>query len=211
MPDERLCAFAEAGSSLGSRGGNTVKRIEIFGVPGAGKTTAVHLLKHLPIGAIFERFRENPFWSESIERPLSGLSKDIVFVLQHVEHILGVAQQSTPQICDFSLMADRAFAFARLRGEELAIYLRIHELAIKSVPVGTAYIWIDPPLSNVLENIHHRGRSEEQHIQLADLYILRAELQREFSLLSEGGARTMQTCGDTPSNVEAFVASVVGT
>jgi deoxyguanosine kinase len=144
-------------------------RIEIIGVPGAGKTTLASALQSANLKMICERYRENPFWHSPADWPAKLLSRDIAFLLQHVEDITLTSRQNIPTICDFSLLSDCAFATSRLSQEEFRVYSGLFEIVTRDLPQAAAYIWLDLPADRILANVRSRNRTEERAVNRTDV------------------------------------------
>jgi deoxyguanosine kinase len=114
--------------------------IAIEGVIGVGKTTLARLLRPmLEAEILLEIFEENPFLSDFYgDRARYAFQTQIFFLLSRyhqqrraVPDLLGAGHSL---IADYTFAKDALFARINLKGDELAVYHKVHEALGEKIP-----------------------------------------------------------------------------
>jgi deoxyadenosine/deoxycytidine kinase len=104
--------------------------IALEGCIGAGKTTIARLAADiLGIGIELEEADKHPFLEDFYREPKeTALQTELVFVLMHYHQITwSIAKRQRPIISDFTLAKDLLFAHLNLSGNDLKVFLNLHE------------------------------------------------------------------------------------
>lgn len=104
--------------------------IALEGCIGAGKTTIARLAADvLGIGIELEAADKHPFLEDFYREPEeTALQTELVFVLMHYHQISwSVAKRQRPMISDFTLAKDLLFAHLNLSGNDLNVFLNLHQ------------------------------------------------------------------------------------
>lgn len=145
-------------------GSIAVRRIEILGVFGAGKTTLARRLAGEGVPMLAERHSLNPFWgNEHSQRSLGSLPYDLSFLIQHA-HMAATAPRTRPYetvICDWSFATDRLWALMRLGGDFRA-YEAVFRIVLDRLGPPAGYFYLRQPVHIIVERLGRRGRSPEK-------------------------------------------------
>lgn len=109
---------------------SSVPWIALEGCIGAGKTTIARLAAEaLDIGIELEEADKHPFLEDFYLNPKeTALQTELVFVLMHYHQISwSIAKRQRPVISDFTLAKDLLFAHLNLKGNDLRVFLNLHE------------------------------------------------------------------------------------
>ncbi len=109
---------------------NNFPWIALEGCIGAGKTTIARLAADvLGIGIELEEADKHPFLDDFYREPKeTALQTELVFVLMHYHQISwSIAKRQRAMISDFTLAKDLLFAHLNLSGNDLKVFLNLHE------------------------------------------------------------------------------------
>ncbi|HEY8565199.1 MAG TPA: deoxynucleoside kinase [Beijerinckiaceae bacterium] len=202
-----------------------MRRIEISGGIGAGKTTLARALAAGLDGArlVEEDVRTVPFFAEFYREPQAyAFEKNVSFLLSHADRIRQAARAALrdraagPILCDYALFQDLAYADIACEPGDVAavegVYTRLAER------VGAPALVIDLSCSpqTQLRRIEQRGRPEEAQVGRDYLAALCAAVDRRRTALlaSLPGLPTITLdtdaldWGTNPDDVEAVLAAV---
>jgi deoxyadenosine/deoxycytidine kinase len=145
--------------------------IVVEGPIGAGKTSlAQRLSEHLDATPLFEQPQNNPFlphFYQNTER--WALPTQLSFLFQRVDQ-LNALQRNAPDpdrriVSDFLLERDPLFARINLTDDENTLYERIFEtVKPASPPVPDLVIYLQAPVTTLIERIRKRGADVERRI-----------------------------------------------
>jgi len=181
-----------------------VARIEIIGVPGAGKSTLARQLAHLGLALLHEDYRANPFWPSHLRAEVAKLGMELTFLLQHLDQIKATTEGPLPLICDYSLLTDKAFAMARLNDDMAGLYLRVYDHLINSVEPATAYVAVLPTTADVHRQMRQRARPEERDFTELEIAKLGLAVTSLVSDLEKRGSGPIIRTGERePQAIEA--------
>jgi deoxyguanosine kinase len=140
----------------------------IEGVIGVGKTTLTRLLQPaFQAGLLLEVFEENPFLSNFYEdRARYAFQTQIFFLLSryHQQHqgIPKALSNGSALISDYTFEKDALFARINLRGDELAMYQRVHEALAEKIQPPDLVVYLRAETPMLLQRIAQRDRPYER-------------------------------------------------
>jgi deoxyadenosine/deoxycytidine kinase len=139
--------------------------IEICGGIASGKTSLAVLLKEIGINAVFENFKENPFWEKFYSDPVQySFETELTFLLQHYHQIKSFSNSNSNFTCDFSLLLDLAYADVTLQSSKKESFLSVYDEILKELYVPDLLIYLTCKSETELNRIRKRGRSVESNI-----------------------------------------------
>jgi deoxyadenosine/deoxycytidine kinase len=139
------------------------KRIEILGVPGAGKSTLAGKFICGGIQVLAERHQDNPFWgNHSLNERLGFLGYDLTFLLQHTQLTVGgdPSKRKPLSVCDWSFLSDRLWASMRL-ASDLPLYQSVYDALMGRIPAPIGYLYLKQPADTIVQRVLARGRQPE--------------------------------------------------
>jgi deoxyadenosine/deoxycytidine kinase len=144
--------------------------IAVEGPIGVGKTSlAKRLAGELNAELLLECPEENPFLARFYESPRqSALPTQLCFLMQRAQQMEDLLQGdilNPVRVADFMMEKDCLFARLTLDHSELELYERIYEHVSVIAPTPDLVVYLQAPVSKLLERIRKRGRSYEDHIQ----------------------------------------------
>ena len=151
--------------------------VAVEGPIGAGKTTlATRLAETFKYPLLLEPASDNPFLDRFYrEGRKHALPTQLFFLLHRADQIAKLAGPDLlgpTVISDFLIEKDRLFAELTLDKNELALYEQIYKNLMLDPPAPDLVIYLQAPISVLLERIRERGVASEQHIDSADLVTL---------------------------------------
>jgi deoxyguanosine kinase len=148
--------------------------IAVEGPIGVGKTSlAVRLAGLLDAELMLERAEDNPFLARFYEdRPRYALPTQLSFLLSRHDQARNLAQGdlfNTTTVADYLLDKDALFARLNLEGTEFDLYQKIYADLKPLSPPPDLVIYLQAPLTILLDRVRKRGRPYERHISEAYL------------------------------------------
>jgi len=166
----------------------------IEGVIGVGKTTLARLLQpRIEANLLLEVFEENPFLSNFYaDRARYAFQTQIFFLLsryhqqnRNVPHLL---TQDLHLISDYTFEKDALFASINLKGDELAMYYRVHEALAEKMASPALVVYLRAETTTLLQRITMRDRPYERYMERAYIQELNHAYENYFGS-GEMGAR----------------------
>jgi deoxyguanosine kinase len=155
--------------------------IVVEGPMGVGKSSlASRLAKYFDADILFEQPQENPFLEKFYQsREKYALPTQLHFLFQRCQQMKSLQQRDlfhSSVVGDFLLEKDKLFAQLNLETDELALYEQIYKHLSPELPRPDLVIYLQAPVSVLMQRIHRRGIDAEQGIQsdylksLCDIY-----------------------------------------
>jgi deoxyadenosine/deoxycytidine kinase len=163
------------------RSNRDARFIVVEGPIGVGKTTLVRrLAERHGSQTLLEQPQENPFLKRFYsEGQSAALPTQLFFLFQRAAQYSDLRQQdlfTSNIVADFMLEKDWLFAHVTLRPEELALYKQVYERVGLDAPRPDLVVYLQAPVTTLMQRIQRRGKPEERHIttdylnQLSDAY-----------------------------------------
>jgi len=165
--------------------------VAIEGVIGVGKTTLARLLRPmLEAEILLEIFEENPFLSDFYgDRARYAFQTQIFFLLSRyhqqrrsVPELLGAGKSL---ISDYTFAKDALFARINLKGDELAVYHKVHEALAEKIPRPDLIVYLRAETPVLMQRIAQRDRSYERNMEQAYIESLNRAYEDFFSKTDE--------------------------
>jgi len=155
----------------------------IEGVIGVGKTTLARLLQpRFEADLLLEVFEENPFLSDFYaDRERYAFQTQIFFLLSRYRQQRTVHLDDRPLIADYTFAKDRLFAHLNLRGDELAMYERVHQALAEKVVLPDLVVYLRASLDTLMARIAMRDRPYERGMDPAYIESVRQAYERHFA------------------------------
>jgi len=160
--------------------------IAIEGVIGVGKTTLARLLRPmLEAEILLEIFEENPFLSDFYsDRARYAFQTQIFFLLSRyhqqrrsVPELLGAGKSL---ISDYTFAKDALFARINLKGDELAVYYKVHEALGEKIPRPDLIVYLRADTSVLMQRIALRDRPYERNMEHDYIEVLNRAYEEFF-------------------------------
>src|SRR5512143_2997159 len=161
--------------------------IAIEGVIGVGKTTLARLLAPaFSADLLLEVFEENPFLSDFYaDRQRYAFQTQIFFLLSRyhqqrraVPELLGAGKSL---ISDYTFAKDALFARINLKGDELAVYHKVHEALGEKIPRPDLVVYLRADTPVLMQRIALRDRSYERNMEQDYIELLNRAYEEFFS------------------------------
>jgi deoxyguanosine kinase len=161
--------------------------IAIEGVIGVGKTTLARLLRPmLEAEILLEIFEENPFLSDFYgDRARYAFQTQIFFLLSRyhqqrraVPDLLGAGRSL---IADYTFAKDALFARINLKGDELAVYHKVHEALGEKIPRPDLVVYLRAETPVLMQRISLRDRTYERNMEQDYIELLNRAYDEFFS------------------------------
>jgi deoxyguanosine kinase len=161
--------------------------IAIEGVIGVGKTTLARLLRPmLEAEILLEIFEENPFLSDFYgDRARYAFQTQIFFLLSRyhqqrrsVPELLGAGKSL---ISDYTFAKDALFARINLKGDELAVYHKVHEALGEKIPRPDLVVYLRAETDVLMQRIALRDRPYERNMEQNYIEMLNRSYEEFFS------------------------------
>jgi len=160
-------------------------RIEICGNIASGKTTLCSSLADTGCIAVEETFLQNPFISKFYEDPVRySFETEISFVLQHY-HSIKTINSSSPLVCDYSFVLDKAYADVTLATDRRNIFFSIADEIELEIGTPELLIHLQCPEEVLVERIRKRGRRFESSISVDYLKTLTMAIESRVAAAKE--------------------------
>ncbi len=157
--------------------------LAIEGVIGVGKTSLARMLQpRFAAELLFEVFEENPFLSDFYaDRERYAFQTQMFFLLSRYRQQQAVHLNDRPIIADYTFAKDRLFAHLNLRGDELAMYERIHRALAEKVILPDLVVYLQANLDVLMARIATRDRPYERGMDPVYIDSVRQAYDRHFS------------------------------
>jgi deoxyguanosine kinase len=161
--------------------------IAIEGVIGVGKTTLARLLRPmLEAEILLEIFEENPFLSDFYsDRARYAFQTQIFFLLSRyhqqrrsVPELLG---EGKSLIADYTFAKDALFARINLKGDELAVYHKVHEALGEKIPRPDLIVYLRADTEVLMQRIALRDRTYERNMERDYIDVLNRAYEEFFA------------------------------
>jgi deoxyadenosine/deoxycytidine kinase len=161
--------------------GKVPEYIVVEGPMGVGKSSlARRLAKQFNADILFEQPEDNPFLERFYRsREKYALPTQLHFLFQRCQQMKTLQQRDLfhPSVVgDFMLEKDRLFAQLNLDADELHLYDQIYKHMSPEIPRPDLVIYLQAPVSVLIQRIRRRGIDAEQDIDgdylksLCDIY-----------------------------------------
>ncbi|MDA9897978.1 deoxynucleoside kinase [Flavobacteriales bacterium] len=155
--------------------------ITVEGNIGVGKTTFSKMLADVfNYHIVLEEFADNPFLPKFYEQPERyAFSLELFFMAERYRQLGDLRDQdlfSKGIVSDYFFIKSKLFAENNLTNDELLLFNRLSDIALKNLPKPDLIIYLHSKVSRLQENIKKRARSYEQNI--SDDYLL--DIQNKY-------------------------------
>ena len=155
--------------------------ITVEGNIGVGKTTFSKMLANVfNYRIVLEEFADNPFLPKFYEQPERyAFSLELFFMAERYRQLGDLRDQdlfSKGIVSDYFFIKSKLFAENNLTDDELLLFNRLSDIALKNLPKPDLIIYLHSKVSRLQENIKKRARSYEQNI--SDDYLL--DIQNKY-------------------------------
>ena len=145
--------------------------VAIEGVIGVGKTTLARLLQPaFNAEILLEVFEENPFLSDFYaDRERYAFQTQIFFLLsryhqqQRTVHALIASGRNL--FADYTFAKDALFAQINLKGDELAMYYKVHEALAEKIEKPDLLLYLQASTDTLMQRIAFRDRPYERQME----------------------------------------------
>jgi len=193
--------------------------VVVEGPIGAGKTSlARELGLRLHAEHLFEQPDDNPFLARFYDDMARfALPTQLTFLFQRADQLRALAQLDLfrrPTVADFLLDKDPLFARLNLNDDEYALYEKVYAHLKPQTPVPDLVIYLQAPVSTLIERVHRRGVDFERAIpadylaRLADAYTRYFYRYEEAPLLIVNSERLNFV--DNPRHVDLLMERIAG-
>jgi deoxyadenosine/deoxycytidine kinase len=161
--------------------------VAIEGVIGVGKTTLARMLQaRFDADLLLEIFEENPFLSDFYaDRERYAFQTQIFFLLsryrQQNNTVPNILAAGKNLLADYTFAKDALFAGINLRGDELAMYERVHEALGEKIPRPDLVVYLQADTDVLMQRITLRDRSYERQMERAYIDELNQAYDKFFS------------------------------
>jgi deoxyguanosine kinase len=161
--------------------------VAIEGVIGVGKTTLARMLQaRFDADLLLEIFEENPFLSDFYaDRERYAFQTQIFFLLsryrQQNNTVPNILAAGKNLLADYTFAKDALFAGINLRGDELAMYERVHEALGEKIPRPDLVVYLQADTDVLMQRITLRDRSYERQMERAYIDELNRAYDKFFS------------------------------
>ena len=173
--------MTEFSSAIAGLQGKVPEYIVVEGPMGVGKSSlARRLAKQFNADKLFEQPEENPFLERFYRsREKYALPTQLHFLFQRCQQMKTLQQRDlfhSSVVGDFLLEKDRLFAQLNLDADELHLYDQIYRQMSPELPRPDLVIYLQAPVSVLMQRIRRRGIDAEQDIHgdylksLCDIY-----------------------------------------
>ncbi|MGD8560565.1 MAG: deoxynucleoside kinase [Gammaproteobacteria bacterium] len=164
----------------------TRRYIVVEGPIGVGKTSLCQrLADHLGAETLLEGAEENPFLERFYQNPRhAALQTQLFFLFQRARQLQEQRQSdmfaAPVRVADFLMEKDRLFAQVTLDDDEFRLYDQVYSSLTIDTPQPDLVIYLQAPLSVLIERVNKRGRKFERYIEPAYLQQLTDAYTRFF-------------------------------
>ncbi len=162
-----------------------IRYLVVEGPIGAGKTSlAQRLAEHFGAGLVLEEPQNNPF----LERFYQDMSRyalptQLNFLFQRVDQLAPLTQLDLfhhMTVADYLLDKDPLFARLNLSHDEFRLYEKVHAHLCPPIPQPDLVIYLQAPVSQLLDRVIRRGVLYEKNIAQSYLERLTEAYTRFF-------------------------------
>ncbi len=145
--------------------------VAIEGVIGVGKTTLARLLQStFDADVLLEVFEENPFLSDFYaDRARYAFQTQIFFLLsryhQQNNNVPKILSAGKNLLSDYTFAKDALFAGINLKGDELAMYHKVHEALGEKIPKPDLLVYLQASTETLMNRIAFRDRPYERQME----------------------------------------------
>lgn len=145
--------------------------LAIEGVIGVGKTTLARMLQEkMEANLLMEVFEENPFLSNFYaDRARYAFQTQTFFLLSRYQQqhhsVPALLATGKPLISDYTFEKDALFAGINLRGDELAMYNRVHEALAERIVLPDLMVYLRANTDVLMQRIAMRDRPYERQME----------------------------------------------
>ena len=148
--------------------------IVIEGPIGVGKSSlASRLAEDFDSELILEEIDDNPFLEQFYQRPReAALSTQLYFLMHRAKQIQHLRQGNIfthSKVSDYLIEKDQLFAQVTLTPIEYDLYLQVYEHMMVESPKPDLVVYLQAPVTTLLERIRKRGRNFERFIEASYL------------------------------------------
>ena len=160
--------------------------IVVEGPIGVGKTSLCQrLAEHLGAETLLEQAEENPFLERYYQSPRhAALQTQLFFLFQRARQLQEQRQSdmfaAPVRVADFLMEKDRLFAQITLDDDEFRLYEQVYSSLTIDTPQPDLVIYLQAPVSILMERVNKRGRKFERYIEHAYLQKLTDAYTRFF-------------------------------
>ena len=160
--------------------------IVVEGPIGVGKTSLCQrLADHLGAETLLEQAEENPFLERYYQSPRhAALQTQLFFLFQRARQLQEQRQSdmfaAPVRVADFLMEKDRLFAQITLDDDEFRLYEQVYSSLTIDTPQPDLVIYLQAPVSILMERVNKRGRKFERYIEYAYLQKLTDAYTRFF-------------------------------
>ncbi len=141
---------------------SALRRVEILGVFGSGKTTLAKQLAESGSHHLAENHDANPYWGlQQIVQTTGYLPYDLTFLTQHA-FLAAAAPKDGIAVCDWSFLTDRLWASMRLEKEEFTAYDAAYEAILSRLGPPLLYLYLRQPPEVIRYRLASRARKSEE-------------------------------------------------
>lgn len=169
--------------------------ITIEGNIGVGKTTLTKYLQQIYGGKlVLEAFADNPFLPKFYENPKQyAFPVELFFMAERFKQMS--AEENQPDIfqplifSDYIFSKSILFAQQNLNGDELILYKKLFDIIYKQIAKPDILIFLYADTTQLLSNIHSRGRDYEKHItaeylnKITEAYMQFIKMQHDWKIV----------------------------
>ena len=144
--------------------------IVIEGPIGVGKSSlATRLAEDFNSELILEEIEDNPFLEQFYQRPReAALSTQLYFLMNRAKQIQHLRQGNIfkhSKVSDYLIEKDQLFAQVTLTPTEFDLYLQVYDHMMVESPKPDLVVYLQAPVTTLLERIRKRGRNFERYIE----------------------------------------------
>ena len=144
--------------------------IVIEGPIGVGKSSlASRLADDFESELILEQIDDNPFLEQFYQRPReAALSTQLHFLMNRAKQIQHLRQGNIfthSKVSDYLIEKDQLFAQVTLTPTEFELYLQVYDHMMVESPKPDLVVYLQAPVSTLLDRIRKRGRNFERFIE----------------------------------------------
>ncbi len=189
--------------------------IVVEGPIGVGKTSlARRLAASLGAETVFEQADENPFLERFYRNPKAGaLPAQLYFLFQRAQQLAALRQDdlfAPLRVADYLLAKDRLFAQLTLDADEFGLYEQIHAKLAIDAPQPDLVVYLQAPVTVLMERIARRGIGYEGRISADYLERLNGAYAQFFLDYDAGPLLIVNAASIDPLNNDADYQELLG-